>query len=239
MAGVGLLSACVPAVALLAILLIILAGTLGAWLAIQIAAIGDPSDRKKWITWKRKSKGSSTIWTNGSKSSSPWHYTARLLQDDERTIPMLLQPLVGDCSLAYCGARKECKDWKSCPRSQFVIKIKRVYDKAAASDGSRLLVDRIWPRGLKKADLALDDWIKEVAPSDRLRKWFAHDIRKWKELRKQYFAELRAKPEVWQPIMERAGRSDVTLLYGARDSEHNNAVALRDFLTAQLKKKNR
>lgn len=120
-----------------------------------------------------------------------------------------------------------------------MIKIKRVYDKAAASDGSRLLVDRIWPRGLKKADLALDDWIKEVAPSDRLRKWFAHDIRKWKELRKQYFAELRAKPEVWQPIMERAGRSDVTLLYGARDSEHNNAVALRDFLTAQLKKKNR
>jgi uncharacterized protein YeaO (DUF488 family) len=117
-----------------------------------------------------------------------------------------------------------------------MIKVKRVYDKAAASDGSRFLVDRIWPRGLRKNDLALDGWIKEVAPSDRLRKWFGHDAKKWKEFRKRYFTELRVNAKSWQPIMERARRSDVTLLYSARDSDHNNAVALRDFLTAKLKK---
>jgi uncharacterized protein YeaO (DUF488 family) len=118
-----------------------------------------------------------------------------------------------------------------------MIRVKRVYDKPAPSDGSRLLVDRIWPRGLKKNGLALDGWIKEVAPSDRLRKWFGHDPKKWKEFRKRYFAELRVKPETWQPIRESARRSDVTLLYGARDSERNNAVALRDFLTVKLRKK--
>jgi uncharacterized protein YeaO (DUF488 family) len=84
-------------------------------------------------------------------------------------------------------------------------------------------------RGLKKKRLAQDGWFKEVAPSDRLRKWFGHDAKKWKEFRKQYFAELRVKATSWQPIMESAQRSDITLLYGARDSEHNNAVALRDF----------
>jgi uncharacterized protein YeaO (DUF488 family) len=90
---------------------------------------------------------------------------------------------------------------------------------------------------LKKNDLALDGWIKQVAPSDRLRKWFGHNPRKWTGFRQQYFAELRAKPEAWQPIMERARRSDVTLLYGARDSEHNNALALRDFLITERTKK--
>jgi uncharacterized protein YeaO (DUF488 family) len=118
-----------------------------------------------------------------------------------------------------------------------MIRVKRVYDKPVPSDGSRLLVDRIWPRGLKKNGLPLDGWIKEVAPSDRLRKWFGHDPKKWKEFRKRYFAELRVKPETWQPIRESARRSDVTLLYGARDSERNNAVALRDFLTVKLRKK--
>jgi uncharacterized protein YeaO (DUF488 family) len=118
-----------------------------------------------------------------------------------------------------------------------MIKVKRVYDESAASDGSRFLVDRLWPRGLKKKSLALDGWFKEVAPSDRLRKWFGHDAKKWKEFRKQYFAELRVKPETWQPIMEKSRRSDVTLLYSARDSEHNNAVALRNFLIAKLGKR--
>jgi uncharacterized protein YeaO (DUF488 family) len=117
-----------------------------------------------------------------------------------------------------------------------MIKVKRVYEKAAASDGSRLLVDRIWPRGLKKNNLALEGWFKEVAPSDRLRKWFGHDPQKWKEFRHRYFAELRVKAETWAPILERARESNVTLLYGARDPEHNNAAALKDFLTAKLKK---
>jgi uncharacterized protein YeaO (DUF488 family) len=118
-----------------------------------------------------------------------------------------------------------------------VIKVKRVYDKAEPSDGSRFLVDRLWPRGLKKADLALDGWLKELAPSDCLRKWFGHDPRKWKEFRQRYFAELRAKAETWSAILEKARESTVTLLYGARDPEHNNAAALRDFLNAKLRRK--
>jgi uncharacterized protein YeaO (DUF488 family) len=112
-----------------------------------------------------------------------------------------------------------------------------VYDESAPSDGSRFLVDRLWPRGVTKKSLALDDWLKEVGPSDRLRKWFGHDPKKWEEFRKRYFAELRTRAESWQPIVERARRSDVTLLYSARDPDHNNAVALRDFLIVKLRKR--
>ena len=118
-----------------------------------------------------------------------------------------------------------------------MIKVKRVYDEAEPSDGSRVLIDRIWPRGVRKNNLALDGWLKEVAPSDRLRKWFDHDPRKWKEFRRRYFAELHAKAETWAPILEKARKADVTLLYGARDPEHNQAVALRDFLIAKMNKK--
>jgi uncharacterized protein YeaO (DUF488 family) len=118
-----------------------------------------------------------------------------------------------------------------------VIKIKRVYDEADASDGSRFLVDRLWPRGLKKANLALDGWLKEAAPSARLRKWFGHDPRRWKEFRQRYFTELRAGTEMWAPILESARKGNVTLLYSARDSDHNQAVALKDFLIAKISKK--
>ena len=131
--------------------------------------------------------------------------------------------------------RQNGKNQASIPGSRFVIKTKRVYEEPAVSDGSRLLVDRVWPRGLKKNDLALDGWLKEVAPSDRLRKWFGHDPRKWREFRRRYFAELRANAETWGPILEVARESNVALLYGARDTEHNNATALKDFLTARLK----
>jgi uncharacterized protein YeaO (DUF488 family) len=129
------------------------------------------------------------------------------------------------------------KRMKTILRSLPVIKIKRVYDEADASDGSRLLVDRLWPRGLKKANLALDGWLKETAPSARLRKWFGHDPRKWKEFRQRYFTELRARTETWAPILERARKGNVTLLYGARDPDHNQAVALRDFLIPKMSKK--
>ncbi len=117
-----------------------------------------------------------------------------------------------------------------------MIRVKRVYEKPAANDGSRFLVDRLWPRGLKKKSLALDGWFKEVAPSDRLRKWFGHDRQKWREFRRRYFAELQAKAQTWAPILARARESNVALLFGARDAEHNNATALKDFLTAQLKR---
>ena len=114
--------------------------------------------------------------------------------------------------------------------SRFVIKTKRVYEKPTANDGIRLLVDRVWPRGLKKDQLALDGWLKDVAPGDRLRKWFGHDPRKWNEFRRRYFAELRQKTEAWTAILQKTRESNVTLLYGARDPAHNNAAALRDFL---------
>lgn len=132
-------------------------------------------------------------------------------------------------------SRAKQTDEETISRVVSVIKVKRVYDEAEPSDGSRLLIDRIWPRGVKKNTLALDGWLKEVAPSDRLRKWFDHDPRKWKEFRRRYFAELRAKSETWTPMLERTRESIVTLLYGARDPEHNNAAALKDFLTARLK----
>jgi uncharacterized protein YeaO (DUF488 family) len=117
--------------------------------------------------------------------------------------------------------------------SRFAIKTKRVYEKLSTNDGSRLLIDRVWPRGLKKEQLALDGWLKDVAPSDRLRKWFAHDPRKWKEFRRRYFAELSVKTDKWAFILERARDSNVTLLYSARDTEHNNATALKEFLERQ------
>src|SRR5579862_7239931 len=106
---------------------------------------------------------------------------------------------------------------------------KRAYKEAAASDGSRYLVDRLWPRGAKKDSLRLVDWLKDVAPSDTLRRRFHHDPQKWAEFRRQYFAELEANPEAWQPLMEAARRGPVTLVYAAKDTEHNNAVALAEY----------
>lgn len=115
-----------------------------------------------------------------------------------------------------------------------MIKVKRVYEPPAPDDGRRFLVDRLWPRGMKKEALQLDDWWKEVAPSDELRQWFGHDPARWEEFRRRYFAELEAKPAAWQPLLEAARAGDVTLLFSARDEEHNNAVALKAFLEARL-----
>lgn len=110
------------------------------------------------------------------------------------------------------------------------IKIKRVYDKAAATDGVRILVDRVWPRGMTKAKLRADIWLKEVAPSAELRKWFAHDPAKWNEFKRRYFAELNSKPEIVDEIRQKSAVRPVTLLYSAHDSVHNQAVALREYL---------
>jgi uncharacterized protein YeaO (DUF488 family) len=88
----------------------------------------------------------------------------------------------------------------------------------------------VWPRGVKREGLALHDWLKDVAPSDELRKWFGHDPAKWEEFQRRYFAELDMNREAWRPILEAAQRGDVTLLYGAKDEEHNNAVALSKYL---------
>lgn len=115
-----------------------------------------------------------------------------------------------------------------------MIQAKRVYDPPAPEDGKRFLVDRLWPRGVKKEALQLDGWLKDVAPSDALRKWFGHDPAKWEEFRERYFAELEAKPEAWRPLLEAARQGTVTLLFSARDEAHNNAVALKAFLETRL-----
>ncbi len=116
-----------------------------------------------------------------------------------------------------------------------MLKVKRVYEKAAAKDGTRFLVERLWPRGIKKQDLKMQAWLKDVAPSDGLRRWFAHDPLKWAEFQKRYRAELVGHPETWQPILNLVRHGDVTLLFSARDTEHNNALVLKDFLEERMK----
>jgi uncharacterized protein YeaO (DUF488 family) len=115
-----------------------------------------------------------------------------------------------------------------------VIKLKRAYDPPSKADGVRYLVERLWPRGVKKTDLHLDDWIKEVAPSTALRKWFSHDPAKWAEFQRRYIAELDANPDSWVPILEAARHGPVTLIFSSHDSAHNNAVALKEYLDKKL-----
>lgn len=117
-----------------------------------------------------------------------------------------------------------------------MISVKRAYDDAAAKDGERFLVDQLWPRGLKKESVKIKEWIKAVAPSAGLRKWFGHDSEKWKEFQQRYFAELDEKPDSWKSLLEAAREGDVMLVYGARDTEHNNAVALKSYLEKKVKK---
>ncbi len=118
-----------------------------------------------------------------------------------------------------------------------MIQIKRVYDPPSASDGERFLIDQLWPRGLKKSNVKVKGWVKSVAPSNELRRWFAHDPAKWTEFQRRYSAELDAKPEAWRPLLEKAGEHDLTLVFSARDTEHNNAVALKSYLEKRLKAK--
>lgn len=110
------------------------------------------------------------------------------------------------------------------------LAIKRAYEPAAASDGERILVDRLWPRGLSKEAAAIDQWVRDVAPSTALRRWFAHDPAKWSEFKRRYFAELRAADAAVRDLAGRAQRHRVTLVYGAKDELHNDAVALREYL---------
>lgn len=117
------------------------------------------------------------------------------------------------------------------------IKLKRAYEPAAADDGTRYLVERLWPRGVKKETLKVKAWLKEVAPSDGLRRWFRHDPEKWEEFRRRYADELDSYREAWEPILAASRRGAVTLVYSARDTEHNNAVALKEYLEAHSGKK--
>ncbi len=117
-----------------------------------------------------------------------------------------------------------------------MLKVKRVYEAVERSDGARFLVERLWPRGMKKEDLSMQAWLKDVAPSDSLRRWFGHDPLKWGEFQKRYRAELAGNPNAWKPILGAAERGGATLLYSAHDTEHNNALVLKSFLEEHLRK---
>ena len=113
------------------------------------------------------------------------------------------------------------------------LRVKRVYDPPSESDGMRILVDRIWPRGLTKQRAAVDLWLKEIASSAPLRTWFGHDPERWPEFRERYFGELLSNPGPIAQLVDLAGAGQVTLLFGAHDTDHNNAIALAEYLVSE------
>jgi len=115
-----------------------------------------------------------------------------------------------------------------------MLRIKRTYDPPTRGDGLRILVERLWPRGITKEALAADAWMKEVAPSTELRRWFGHRVERWEEFRRRYREELSRNPAAWEPILEAERRGTVTLLYSAHDVAHNGAVVLREYLMKRL-----
>ena len=114
------------------------------------------------------------------------------------------------------------------------FRIKRVYDDPAPDDGLRFLVDRLWPRGIRKNSLRAAGWLKDVAPSQSLRKWFGHEPAKWPEFRRRYCSELEKNPAAWAPLLEAVRKDTVTLLFSARQADMNQAVVLKDFLTERI-----
>lgn len=118
-----------------------------------------------------------------------------------------------------------------------MIRIKRTYDPVERQDGKRFLVERLWPRGMKKDTLAMDAWLKDVAPSTSLRQWFGHRTERWAEFRRRYENELSGNASALAPILEAAAKGNVTLLYSAHDVEHNSAVVLRDYLQRKMRRR--
>ena len=119
-------------------------------------------------------------------------------------------------------------------RGEGLVRLKRAYEPPADSDGARVLVDRLWPRGVSKAEAKLDLWLKEIAPSTELRKWFGHDPARWSEFQRRYRGELKQRPDEIAELQRLAERGPVTLIYSAHDERHNDAVVLRDFLLKQF-----
>jgi len=115
------------------------------------------------------------------------------------------------------------------------VDIRRAYEEPSEEDGRRFLVDRVWPRGRSRETLELEDWVRDVAPSDALRKWFGHDLERWEGFRRRYREELEERPEALEPLLAAARDGPVTLVYGARDTERNNAVVLREVLVDRLR----
>lgn len=133
-----------------------------------------------------------------------------------------LKPAAGRQNTRPAKRRAKPKSLRIC--------VKRIYDPPRPQDGLRFLVDRLWPRGLKKEACHLDDWLKELAPSTALRRWFGHDPARWQEFQRRYFAELDERPDACRTLAEQARKKTVTLLYAARDPEHNHALALKTYL---------
>jgi uncharacterized protein YeaO (DUF488 family) len=117
-----------------------------------------------------------------------------------------------------------------------LLKTKRIYDGSISDDGFRILVDRFWPRGMSKEKAKVDFWLKDIAPSDELRKWFAHDEKKWDEFKRSYYGELAHREESINLIMEKAREGNVTLLYGTKNERFNNAVALKEYLLTKMQR---
>jgi len=144
------------------------------------------------------------------------------------------------CSSTEVGSRGNCSTDEEVYylglKGAAMLKVKRVYEGAGAGDGVRFLVERLWPRGMKKEALHMKAWLKDVAPSQGLRQWYGHDPAKWEEFQQRYRAELAANPDAWSSIVDAAKGSDVTLLYSARDIEHNSAVVLKSFVEEYLQK---
>ena len=116
------------------------------------------------------------------------------------------------------------------------LEVKRIYEPSERSDGYRVLVDRVWPRGVSKQDADIDLWLKEIAPSTELRQWFGHEPRRWDAFRRRYFDELEEMPETVAVVLDKLRKDDVTLVYSARDEAHNQAVALREYLLKNAKR---
>ena len=114
------------------------------------------------------------------------------------------------------------------------IKLKRAYESPEPSDGMRILVDRVWPRGIKKADAAIDLWLRDIAPRTELRRWFGHRPERWAEFRRRYLAELQEQPELVEEIRKAAHDGSVTLIYAARDEAHDNAIVLKELVSGAL-----
>jgi uncharacterized protein YeaO (DUF488 family) len=119
-----------------------------------------------------------------------------------------------------------------------MLRVKRVYDTVSDDDGFRILVDRIWPRGISKERAKLDLWLKDIAPSDGLRKWFSHEEKKWSEFKEKYHQELSDRESLITPILDKMSSENVTFLFGTKDEEFNNAVALKEYIEERQKEDN-
>lgn len=115
-------------------------------------------------------------------------------------------------------------------KARLRVNLKRAYEAPTKSDGQRILVDRVWPRGVTKEEILIDDWVKDVAPSTALRKWFNHEPPKWNEFKRRYFRELEKQPDALKRLLAKSKAGTMTLVFGAKDAGHNNAVALKEYL---------